>query len=123
MRINTANNQIINIDNIDILKVTEVNDHVILSIMKKEKFKLKELPISLKYETVEKFDPEFNKKYIGIGDHLYIKLDKILLIDMERVEDTIHSVDMTIHMVTGEPFSLRTTDSTYDRFLRRMREC
>jgi hypothetical protein len=123
MKIITANNQIVNIENIDILKVTEINDYVQVSIMKKEKFKLKELTIDLKYESVEKFDADFNKRYIGIGDNLYIKLDKILMIDMVRVEDTIHSVDMTIHMVVGEPFSMRTTDSTYDRFLRRLREC
>ena len=50
MKIITANNQIVNIENIDILKVTEINDYVQVSIMKKEKFKLKELPIDLKYE-------------------------------------------------------------------------
>ena len=122
MKVITANNQIINIDELNLVEVKKVNDYVQVTILKKEKFKYIEIPVSVKYSSIEDFDPEFYQKFIEVNNDQYVKLNRVMLIELNAVEDTIHTVDLTIHFCSGEPIIMRTTSSVYDLFLRRIRE-
>ena len=49
MKVITSNNQIINLDEINLIEVKKVNDYFQFTILKREKFKYREIPVSVKY--------------------------------------------------------------------------
>lgn len=122
MKVITSNNQIINLDEINLIEVKKVNDYFQFTILKREKFKYREIPVSVKYSSMDVFDPEFSKKFMPIGNDQYVRINRIMLIEQVAVEDTIHTVDLVIHFNSGEPFIMRTQTATYELFLRRLRE-
>ena len=73
MKVITSNNQIINLDEINLIEVKKVNDYFQFTILKREKFKYREIPVSVKYSSMDEFDSEFSKKFIPIGiDHFFL---------------------------------------------------
>lgn len=116
------NNQIINIGAVEAIKVEKENDYVKVSILKRTKFKWDSLIIDQKFASVEGFLEKHSSKFLNIKDELYINVSKILFVERQQVENTIDTIDITIHLSSGEPFALRTTSSFYELIMRRMRE-
>ena len=116
------NNQIINIGAVEVIKVEKENDYIKVSVLKRTKFKWESLVIDQKFASVEGFLEKHSSKFLNIKDELYINISRILFVERQPVENTIDTLDITIHLSSGEPFALRTTSSFYELIMRRMRE-
>ncbi len=114
--------QIINIGAVEVIKVEKENDYFKISVLKRTKFKWDAIEINEKFASVDAFLGRHASKFLNIKDELYINVSKILFVQREKVEDTIDTIDVTIHLVNGEPFAVRTTTLFYELVMRRMRE-
>lgn len=114
--------QIINIGAVEVIKVEKENDFFNISILKRTKFKWVEIKIDEKFASVDAFLGRHASKFLNVKDELYINVSKILFVQREKVAETIDTIDVTIHLVNGEPFAIRTTSLYYELVMRRMRE-
>ena len=114
--------QIMNLSNVELIQVNEINDYKTISLMKKEKFKWIEVPFDGKFVSFEDFAKSEAKYFVHLKDGLYINVSKIVLVEREKVENTIDTFDVSIHLNSGEPFVIRGTSLFYELMLRRMRE-
>ena len=121
MILNMAN-FIINIDNVEVMKVRATNDYLTLCILKKEKFSWKEYKLNEKFASLEHFMKNYTNKFISIKNDTYVNIAKIMFIEKIEVPNTINTLDLKIHLISGEPFVIRANSSTYDLMVRRLRE-
>lgn len=115
-----TNTQLINTEEINLIEVEKVNDYLKVSILKKEKFKYKAIAIDKKYSSISEFDPEFSKNYFNIDNNRYVKINKIMMIERKLVQETVQTIDITIHFTSNEPLIFRANNGKFDELTKRM---
>jgi len=122
MLVSSFDDQCVIFDNVELLKIKEVSDYKEVYILNKEKFKYKEILINKKFKKDAEITPDFTKKFISIGDNIYINLKKVVMIEAIRVPNTLEKYDITVYLNNSTPFNIRSNINQYDLLLRRLRE-